>query len=383
MAEETEVVEVDESLMSAGDMIAQEIEKTSDAVQAEEAEDGETKEEGQEAGTESGEADPKGETKEEPEGTSRSYEAYSGDKESEDYAALDGLSFKFKANGEELSLSPEEMVREVQKKAGLASQVRTRTRERDETYKELGTTKEALAKSEGNGDLLLKVLQDPAAYEELKAKYLEAGGSPTPTGEPGTPEAAKGDNTGTTVEEQYMASGRTVVEDHLMPFSEELGEMYGADPKEIVQEIIGLAGESPQEFFTEEVLAEIVNVTIPQMLLDAGFTLQEGKMAPTFDASIITASDSGRGFGIQKKGSTPRGQTEQETVLEARIKELESKLDGKEGKSSGDPKGELDSVSDGPGETGGPELKSESGDLNLEGADSVADIMKRVHAYGE
>ncbi len=389
MAEETpgkegegEGTEVDESLMSAGDMIAQEIAKTSDAVQAEEGEgDGkETKEEGEETGTEGKTSDPEGEAKEEPEGTpTRGFQAFDGDKESEDYKALDGLNFKFKSNGEDVSFTAEELVREVQKKDGLVAQIKNRTRERDDTHQKLLTTEQELSKASGNGDLLLKILQDPKAYEELKAKFLDAGGSATPTAAEGEP-AAKAD--GPTLEEQYMESGRGVVEEHILPFSKELAELYGADAKEIAQEIIGLAGESPQEYFTEETLDEIMNVKIPEMLVDAGFVLQEGKTAPTFDSNVLAGDNGNRAYGIQKKGAAPRGETEKETKLEARIKELEEKIEGK-GSSTEDPKGDLDSVSGGPGETGSGSVESGDIDLNLDGADSVADIMKRVHAFGE
>lgn len=381
MAEETqeEGTEVDESLMSAGDMIAREIEKTSDAVKAEEGEgdSGEKEEEGKETGTEDkGEGgDPKGTT------APRTFTAFTGDKESEDYKALDGLTVKFRANQMDKELTVSEMVREVQKAAGIANALKNRTQERDDTHQKLSASQEELEKASSNGDLLLKVLQDEEAYKELKAKYLEAGGSATPTAPvKGAAPAQEDVDPGP---DPHMEAGRTVVEEFVLPFSQELAEAYGADAKEIAQEIIGLAGETPGDFFTEEVMADIVNNQIPARLVESGFALQEGKTAPNAGTTENWFSGNGdvSGYGIQKKGSAPRGQTETETKLEARIKELESQVGGKGKGKDPDPEKDLDSVSGGPGDEAGKTVESDSGQLDLEGADSVSDIMKRLQAF--
>lgn len=399
MAEETPTGEetVDESLMSAGDMIAQEIEKTSDAVQAEEAGDEgkETKEEGKEAGAEGKTPAPEGETKEEQAGTpARAFTAFTGDKESEDYEALDGLRVKFRADSRDQDLTVTELVREVQKGAGIAKALGTRTRERDETHQKLLAGQEELAKAQGNGDLLLKILKDEDAYKELKAKYLEAGGStdiitPTKGAKGADPELeaggrAEGEGESEGAEDEYMKAGRGVVEEFIIPFSQKLADAYGADDKEIAQEIIGLAGKMPGEFFTEEAMADIVNVKIPAMLVEAGFELVEGATNPDAGTTEDWFSSNGdQGYGIRKKGSSPRGQTEVETKLENRIKELEAKIEGKSGSGTPDPEKDLESVSGGPGDGGANTVESSDKELNLDGADSVSEIMKRVHAFGE
>jgi len=387
---------VDESMMSARDLIAQEIEKTSDAVQAEEA----GKEGATDVGTkeEKGEKAPEGAAAEKPDGEkadpdgetpSRTFQIFTDDKESEDYTALDKLTIKFKANQQEHSLSVEELVREAQKKEGLAKTLGTRTKQRDDTHHQLQEAKEQIDKLGGNEDLLLKVLQDENAYKELRTKYLEAGGS-TSAVTPDTAESkgaapdGKDEKGAPSAEEQLMKTGRGIVEDHILPFSMKLAELYGADPQEIAQEIVGLAGEHPQEFFTEEVLDEIINVQIPEALVNAGFKLAEGKTAPIFDASIAYSDNGITGYGIQKKGAAPRGQTEKETELENRIKDLEAKLEGK-GSSTDTSEQEkaLASVSGGPSDSSSTQLESESGELNLEGADSAADIMKRLQTFGD
>jgi len=400
MAETTETEEttVDESLMSAGDMIAQEIEKTSDAVQAEEAGDEgkETKEEGKEAGAEGKTPAPEGETKEEQAGTpARAFTAFTGDKESEDYKALDGLRVKFKANQEEQNLSVAEMVREVQKAAGLSNQLRTATRQRDETHQKLTQAQDEALKGAGNADLLLKILQDPKAYQELKDKYVAAGGVPSAAVAAITdPAAAAAEDTKASEvvadpdaegSDPIMAAGRAITEEFILPFSNELAEAYGADPQEIAQEIIGLAGEMPGEFFTEETMADIVNNKIPALLENAGFLLLEGKARPDAGTTANWFGGNGAdpGYGIRKKGSAPRGQTEVETKLENRIKELEAKIEGKSGSGTPDPEKDLESVSGGPGDGGANTVESSDEGLNLDGADSVSEIMKRVHAYGE
>jgi len=395
MAEETSTGEetVDESLMSAGDMIAQEIEKTSDAVQAEEAGDEGKEEEGKEAGEE-GEADvgkgEDGKEGEKEEAPSRIFTAFTGDKESEDYEALDNIKVKFRADSRDQDLTVSELVREVQKAAGIAKALGTRTRERDETHQKFLTGQEELAKANSNGDLLLKVLQSEDAYKELKAKYLEAGGStstvvPTKDAPKGAAPDGEDGKEGAEEEPEHMEAGRAVIEDYIMPFSEELAEAYGADAKEIAQEIIGLAGKTPGDFFTEEVMADIVNVQIPALLVENGFLLVEGKKAPNAGTTEDWFSGNGAdaGYGIRKKGSPARGQTETETKLENRIKELEAKIEGKASGKDPDPEKDLESVSGGPGDEAGKTVESDSGDLDLEGAESVSEIMKRVHAYGE
>ena len=377
----------DESLMSASDMIAQEIEKTSDAVQAEEdgdegKESQETKEGKEAEGTGK---DPKGDG-EKPEGKeqapARIWSAYTGDEESKDYKALDGLTVKFRANQEDHNLTLEELVREVQKKEGLAKTLGTRTKQRDDTHQLLKDAQEEITKLGGNEDLLLKILNSEDAYKDLRTKYLEAGGSTSTV-----PVEEKVDIGGEReegldpVSDPLMEAGRGAVEDYILPFSKELGELYGADPQEIAQEIIGLAGETPRDFFTEEVLAEIINTQIPALLVKAGFTLAEGKTIPVFDASILGGNGS-RGYGIQKKGASPRGQTEQETKLEARIKELEAKIGGKgQSTDSTDQEKALASVSGGPSESGSAQLESSDGEINLDGAESASAIMKRLTEF--
>ena len=307
MPEETVVEEtpVDESMMSASELIAKEMES-----QEAEAAGEETEEEGKEAGTE-GTEDAEGEpTGEEGDKIpDRAFTAFTDDKESDDYKALDDLTVKFRANKEDQSLTVEEMVRQVQKGAGIANALKTRTRERDETNQELTQRTEELTKAQANGDLLLKVLQDPKAYEELKTKYLEAGGTSTPV-----PEGQKGEPLGDqpSVEEQYMASGRGVVEDSILPYSKQLAEAYGADHQEIAQEIIALAGQVPQKYFSEEKLHAIITEEIPQLLREAGF--EASGDLPEWTGTGGSANGD-RAYGIQKKGSAARGETEKETKM--------------------------------------------------------------------
>ena len=377
MPEQVEQQEVvDESMMSARDLIAQEMDAQEKGAESEEAEEGK----GQEAGSEGKAPPPEGEAGEKQKSPPRAYTAYTGDKEAENYEALDGLKVKFRANQEDQELSVAEMVREVQRASGISSALKTRTKERDSTNLELTEMQELLKRAQGDGDLLLKVLQDDNAYKELKAKFLEAGGTAQvlDTKEP----EGQGTLTDEQLSERHMESGRGVVENVILPFSEQLAKLYDADAKEIAQEIIGLAGEVPSRYFSEEALEQIVNEKIPAMLMAQGFTAS-GE-APVFNWDTGNGEKS---FGIQKKGSPARGVTEQETKLEARIKELESQVKGsgkKDGWGTETGESELEKdLATVPDDEAGKNVESQGDDIDLEGADSAASIMKKLAEYGD
>ena len=83
---------------------------------------------------------------------------------------------------------------------------------------------------------------------------------------------------------------------------------------------------------------------------------------------------------IDAKGHAPMWGSDYCATVKARIKELEAKIGGS-GSKDPDPEKDLESVSGGPGDEGASGVESQDGELNLDGANSVADIMKTLQAF--
>ena len=351
-------------------------------LQVKEAEGAEGEEEGdkkQELEGKGQELESKGEKKE----VARTFTAFREDTEQtkDEYSSLEGLKVKFRSNQQDQEMDLADLVREVQKVGGLGNALKLRTQERDDTNKELEVSQERIEKLVGNEDLLLKVLQDDEAYKELKKQFLEAGGSTTAieAGDKGDKGEKEGDTGDLEEDSDLYKSGRGMIENVVLPYAQELAEAYGADAQEIAQSVVNMSGESPQKYFTEEVLAEIMNVKIPELLKESGFSIEEGKEVQGFDINNYLKSE-GVPMGIRKKGSVKENVTQRETDLAAENQKLKDQISGKSKSPEGELEEKLESIPGSEG-SGGTGLKSEGAEINLDGADSVGEIMKRLQEH--
>lgn len=313
---------------------------------------------------------------------SRTAEGQTGPQEMVDLSSvtvqdlLDGKALvQTKADGKVVHLSLDKAIELAQQTPWLRrveQELRAEKLQLHQQVRDLGLRGAQADKMEA---LLADAMEDSTGekLKTFKEAYLKGVGQPQgqPQGraepEPGQmPEA----------EQRRYQAGADIVQQHIIPFAEDLAKAYGADAKEIAREIVRLSGEEPS--LTHEGLTDITNRRIHDLLEAAGYT--RAAEVRQFDAEVLRPGRQASG------GLTPREQRqaaeaggEAQAKLAARITELEQQLAQRTvagapptpGGSRGAPAGKV---------AGMPDPRESSDLVDVGGAGSVAEILDRIRA---
>lgn len=108
-------------------------------------------------------------------------------------------------------------------------------------------------------------------------------------------------------DKELESAGLRVYYEYIVPNAQQVAQRYGANPEEVAQAVMHLVGQEPEEFLTAEKLANIINIEIPALLEQAGYSASE------------SASNNAP--------STPSNKPDKVSELEKKVAELTARLE--------------------------------------------------------
>lgn len=249
-----------------------------------------------------------------------SFSFLQGDKEIPIEEAME-RQVRFKAGGEERTMTLDEVVRLAQNAQGRDQDVSQLRTQRDQTARELQQMESQLVALKRDRDVFLAALRDSSGdtfrqVQEAFSKGRPAGEHPRPADVPREDDATR-------------RAGEKMMQEHIIPFATQLAGVYDARVNEIVQVALEELGKIPPKFLTVEDVGDVLNRTIPSMLEENGYT-PNGDV-PRFDPSTLK--------GERRRGFTPKEpRSPREAELEERIADLEARLEAGKVRSAKDKK---------------------------------------------
>jgi len=204
---------------------------------------------------------------------------------------FDDMTVRYKAKGHDVDSTLPELIRRAQQVHGIEDKIERLQTEKQTLFKDLTEHQGELEVAIADRRLFMDVLKDASGeqFKRLQDQFLNGGEAGDSSPPPPEPQAAS-----SLPDDAAMNAGMEVVENHILPWAERVGEAYGmADSEDIVRVFLEELATEPPQFHSLELVAEILNERIPAMLEKEGFSLSGEYDA--FDSAVLAAKEERKG----------------------------------------------------------------------------------------